>query len=371
MTIHHLVITCVAIGVTASATFADRIELRRSIRRSVDAPIRLADVAALEGDHARRFADLVVLPIVEDSAGRVDRVHVSEIRRLLDAAGVDWGRIDLAGGEITVRPAVVPAIADPNPKNPDASPVELPIVPTPTVVAPTVHDGFRTLAEVMNDESGPTAASIARQIAAHWSFEGPDLDSVLVDADLSSLQRLPDRIKRCRLSVIGGTLADLIHVKVEGVDDAGRRPAVLVSVRIRILASVPIATAGIGSGRPVAGLGHDVVVERRPVRPSILEDPRRLVDAGSIAGRKTRRAIEPGDVLTRDLFVPETVIRRGDHVMVVSEIGGYRITYTAVATTDGVSDGRVTCRSIDGERTATFSTQVVGPGRVRLSSRSR
>ena len=62
MIIRHLIISLLLVGATAAAATADRIDLRRSIRRaSADTPLLLEEIARIEGEHARRFADLVVL----------------------------------------------------------------------------------------------------------------------------------------------------------------------------------------------------------------------------------------------------------------------------------------------------------------------
>ena len=337
-------------------------------RASAEAPIRLAEIARLEGEHARRFADLVVLPATPNAADRLERIHVSEVRRLLDAAGIDWGRVDLAGGDVTVRPAVA-RVGDPSSGSAASGRIQrrFETAVESTSVAPT-GGRFRSLNEAIADSDRPTVAAIAARIVRHWTLEGLDLDAILIDVDLAPLDRLPADVETCRLSVIAGTLTDLIHVKVEGVDAVGRRPSVLVPVEVRRLAEVPVAIASIGAGRPVQGLGVDVALERRPVRPSLLADPRILVDVRAVADRKTRRGLSSGEVLTRDLLVPAKVIDRGDEVTVESRIGGYRITYKAVATTDGHTDGRVTCRAIDGDRTALFEARVVGAGLVQLAS---
>lgn len=373
MSMHGFLISTLAIGAIASAATADRIDLRRSIRRAApDAPIRLADIARLDGDHAARFADLVVLPVGDVDAVRVERLHISEIRRLLADAGADWGRIDLAGGEVTVRP---PISAGPG----MAASQSTSRRPTPdfeitrsadgrNAVEASADDRYRTLAETLVDDS--EAASVAQQIMAHWSLEGADLEELLLEIDLAPLARLPEDVEACRLSIIGAELSDLVHVKVEGLDGQGRRPTVLIPVQIRRMADVPVAIAAIGAGRPVRGVGLDVAVERRPVRLSLLAQSRALVDVRFVADRKTQGAIAAGDLLTRDLLVAEKVVDRGDEVIVESRIGGYLITYKAIATTDGVVDGRVMCRAIDGDRDDIFSARAVAPGRVELFSRS-
>lgn len=371
MIIRHLIISLLLVGATAAAATADRIDLRRSIRRaSADTPLLLEEIARIEGEHARRFADLVVLPIDEASSERIERIHVADVRRMLDAAGVDWGRVDLAGGEVTVRPAIVRSTepAGAGEASDRTAPVFQTTVQSTDVPAPPAFDRFRSLNEVSSAADGTPISAIARQIATHWSLEGADLDTILINADLSSLDRLPADVATYRLTVVAEALTDLIHVKVEGIDTAGRHPAVLVSVQVRRLAEVPVAIASVGAGRPIRGLGVDVAIERHPVRPSVLEDPRRLVDVRAVSDRKPRRALSPGDVLTRDLLVPAKVISRGEEVTVESRIGGYRITYKAIATSDGLSDGRVMCRAIDGDRTAIFEAQVVGSGLVELVS---
>ena len=106
--LRRILIVIVAGAATLVATgsaSADRIELRRSIRRpSVDQPLRLEDIARLEGEHACSFRRLVVRPVrTETGTDRVMQLTIGQIRELLDDAGIDWPRVELSGGVVTSR----------------------------------------------------------------------------------------------------------------------------------------------------------------------------------------------------------------------------------------------------------------------------
>lgn len=92
----------IALVVMATTAMADSITLRSSVRRPFDAQtITLADIAILEGPEAKAWAEL---NIVEVDDRDTIRVTVADVRRCLDSSGIHWGRIDLHGQIVVVRP---------------------------------------------------------------------------------------------------------------------------------------------------------------------------------------------------------------------------------------------------------------------------
>ncbi|MEE2908180.1 MAG: flagellar basal body P-ring formation chaperone FlgA [Planctomycetota bacterium] len=92
----------IIMAVLATTAMADSITLRSSARRSLDAQtITLADIALLEGPEAKAWAEL---DIVEVDGRDILRVTVADVRRRLDAAGIHWGRVDLNGQIVVIRP---------------------------------------------------------------------------------------------------------------------------------------------------------------------------------------------------------------------------------------------------------------------------
>ena len=98
-----LLVVCVVTMLT-SAVAADAITLRHSTRLSDDATsVRLSDVAKLEGSHAEQFASLELAPLHPQA--RPIELSVDLIRQKLTDAGAHWGKLNLTGRSVTVRPS--------------------------------------------------------------------------------------------------------------------------------------------------------------------------------------------------------------------------------------------------------------------------
>ncbi|MAT81314.1 MAG: flagella basal body P-ring formation protein FlgA [Phycisphaerae bacterium] len=88
--------------VMATAATADSITLRSSATRPLEAKtITLGEIATLQGEEARGWSELDIV----DVEGRDPiRITVADVRRRLDEAGVHWGKINLNGQLVVVRP---------------------------------------------------------------------------------------------------------------------------------------------------------------------------------------------------------------------------------------------------------------------------
>jgi flagella basal body P-ring formation protein FlgA len=111
----------------AAPCFAGSIRLRTAATAGPDAPIRLGDVATLEGDDALAFAGLTLVEDpVKAAAGRGwTSISLAEVRAALERAGARLSLITLSGAACTVRvpfeaaseeaPAAAPSRATPQP----------------------------------------------------------------------------------------------------------------------------------------------------------------------------------------------------------------------------------------------------------------
>jgi len=82
----------------SSALGATTVTLRE-VASVESSPVRLGDIASVEGDEAAALYGVEVLPGIP--AGGV--VRLDEVRSALDEAGVNWGRVALRGGECRLR----------------------------------------------------------------------------------------------------------------------------------------------------------------------------------------------------------------------------------------------------------------------------
>ncbi len=88
-------------ALTATPAFGDTVTLRRSARVETFERLRLAEVAQLEGSHAEGFAELALDVATRPGARPV--VGIDDVRRALEAAGANWGKLSLGGDECHLR----------------------------------------------------------------------------------------------------------------------------------------------------------------------------------------------------------------------------------------------------------------------------
>ncbi|MHC4274504.1 MAG: hypothetical protein ACYSUR_12670, partial [Planctomycetota bacterium] len=106
------IVAVVAAAALAHTVAADEITLKGSVRLEAGAQtVRLGDIAELSGPDAQRFADTVVA----GAPGTTEplEITVRQVRTKLDDAGAHWGKIQLSGRTVIVRPAAPRAAAPP------------------------------------------------------------------------------------------------------------------------------------------------------------------------------------------------------------------------------------------------------------------
>ena len=340
---------------TAERALADHVELRRSIRRAAATePVRLEDVARLEGDAANRFRHLVVIPVEAGSVDRPCRIDVSEVRRLLDEAGADWPNLELRGGTVVVRPAH------------DADRVAV----SNAATALRIDGDAPILSQVAEDwrpvtdwsTSRTLGRPIARAVQQAMEWFEPDSSRLLCSIDRRPLERLPEMLTGVQvvpvtpLEQVGP--ADRLVFRVSGFDEGGIRRCVNVAAEIKVLRLAPVATDDIRRGRSIRGDGANVRIELRPVRPSEVVDG---IDA--IAGRKVLEAVPAGTVLVPGLFEPETIVSRNASIQVRTVVHDHEIRFEMKCLEDGCLGQLVKCAGPDGRP---VMARVVGPNRAEV-----
>ena len=85
------------------AVSGDTIRLKSSVRLSGDDLIaNLGDIAELSGPIAEQMADLAIMTLKKPGASM--EISIRSVRAALDKAGIHWGRIQLSGKKVVVRP---------------------------------------------------------------------------------------------------------------------------------------------------------------------------------------------------------------------------------------------------------------------------
>ena len=364
--LQRILIILVAGAATLVATgsaVADRIELRRSIRRPADdRPVRLEDVARLDGEHARSFRRLVVLPArVDIHADRALQVTVGEIRGLLDEAGIDWPRVELSGGVVTVRPMARSRSAS----RPSA---------TATSTSPMEHatslsgmpSGLRSVSEWRHQSEGSLGRQVADLVVDAVGVIEPDPDRLFFAIDQSALQRSSWDASELRATVVADHRSSIEHpwdsvlLRVEGRRSGGESRSTHVRVDIGVMKVVPVAARDIRKGRRIGQGDEDVRLEVRPVRPSEV-----ILEPAAIAGRKTLANVVAGQPLLSSVFEPEKIVDRGAMIMIRSVIDGHEFNCLVESLQDGCLGDLVKCRTASGE---SMLARVVGPNLAEVKS---
>lgn len=334
-----------------SSAAADRIELRRSVRRPVEGPVRLADVAHLQGEEALRFADLVILPVGDASSSGVERVSIGEIRDLLDEAEAGWSRLELCGGEVLVRPAAATPSAEPrHPRLAVDQAVRAP-------VAAVVDADWISVVEALDGSHGELAriaAGLIRSAAGEQI-----LDRLHVRLDLRAMDRLPEGMTDPRVRARGEVMVDRFDLNLTYRLPTGASRTAQVPVELRISRDVPVAARDIARNSPIVGEGSDLRMERRLVAFSTA-----IVGIDRLIGRKTRVVVTEGEPVLASSMQPERLVAKGSEVTVESEIGGFRITTSLQAMEPGCFGDLIRCTRTRGGDPVTV--RVVGPNRVEL-----
>ena len=348
--------------VATGSAIADRIELRRSIRRpSVNQPLRLEDIARLDGEHARSFRRLVVLSAqTETRTDRVMQVTIGQIRELLDDAGIDWPRVELSGGVVAVRPAARSRTAS-------RSSASAPGFGEPVLrVESRAPSGLRSVSEWRHQPDGSLGRQVVDLVVDAVGDIESDPDRLFLSMDSSTLDRLTSSAEEIRASLVQDLRAensnpwDSVLIRVQGRRPGGEWRSTHVRVEIGVLRVVPVAAHDIRKGRRIGEGDKDVRLEARPIRPSEV-----ILDPSVIAGRKVVANVLAGEPILSSVLEPEKIVDRGGMIMIRSIIDGHEFNCLVEALQDGCLGDLVKCRTTSGE---SMLARVVGPNLAEVKS---
>jgi flagella basal body P-ring formation protein FlgA len=337
-------------AMTASAR-ADSIHLRASVRLPAGADVvRLADIAELQGPEAERYAELAIADI---DGQRAREITVRDVRRKLDEAGAHWGRINLNGRAVIIRPprsraASAPAamtatslVAERADSRPDS--------------APAVED--RLAAEIADDAS--LRGALARYVIQGLGADPERLRLVFDHGDHDLLNQSSDT-RRFELKPEGSLRSDRIAFTVRVWSDGRIQQSRQIALRPMLRVRTAVLQRDLDRGEMI-GAGDFSVSESwlSPLQASMTCDP------DTVAGRLADRRLKAGDVLRERSVRRPTLIERGDRVNVRCLVGGVVISLQAEACADG-GDGEVIEFRKLGERD-TFLATVTGAGEAVIN----
>ncbi len=343
---------------------ADVIQLRHSVRRAaVDQPVRLGDIAILDGAQAEALAGIVIRPADSRAATGVIHIRVAEVRGVLDDADVYWGTLDLEGGLTLVRPpASTRQLVGRDSEARAIGATELKGLNAEPSKGRSAHAAFIAAADLL-DSGGMVAREIAKAMIISW---GPEASGLQLAIDATAAEAMVADATGFSVELLGNPRSDRCNARIAGQRENGRPSrATLARVDVRIVRSVPIASRDLRAGRKLAD--SDFEMANRPVRPSDV-----VLGIDSLEDRQLQRSLVAGAPMTAGLLKAEFVVERQGRVLIVASGTGIQVEAPGIAMEKGRIGDTIECRlrtAGDRDRNARFSAVVIGPGRVRLPDR--
>lgn len=349
------VLAAVGAALLAQAVTADEIALKGSARlaRGVG-DVRLGDIAELAGPEAERYADLVVGQ-VHDGTTAIE-ISVRDIRAALTDAGMHWGKVNLNGSTVIVRPTGTVGAAPP-------------MLMTPASIGQTqrpphriTREGFVSVEKMIDL---PTVqGAVTRTILAGLGMAPVDVRLTFSDRDRSLLELDLDT-NRFEIQPLSNLDSDRVKLSVRVWSHGRIVHQQSISVHLMIRMGVVVLRHDMSRGDVLYEEG--CLVERRWVTPIQASTLCGLVEA---VGRVASMPLKAGDLLKKKHVKSEVLVKRGDRVIVRCLVGGVVISLEATARSNAAEGEKVELRKL-GERD-TFMATVTGPGAaiVDLSRRS-
>jgi flagella basal body P-ring formation protein FlgA len=333
----------------AAPARGDTITLKSAVRlHGEGGVITLNDVATLEGEEALRLSSVQVASIKPASAGRPLEVSVADVRRALDAAGANWAKINLSGRSVLVRPARDASSLPPQAMAPlaiDAGRSQAGAV----APAPRVDDDHQslTLEGVMQEQT--IRGSIARLIIANLRVD-PTCVRVRLDADDQALLSTPLSSSRYEIQPLGSLASDRLAFAVRSWSGNQSQSSGQVSMTVERLTQLTRAKRELS--RDVVLNDDDVETVAQWIAPS---EAMQAAARAAVIGRTLGRSLKSGDIVRSRDVQRETVIKRGDQVIVRCLVGGVAISLQAEARGEGAEGDIIEFRK-PGERESFLAT---------------
>lgn len=154
---------------------------------------------------------------------------------------------------------------------------------------------------------------------------------------------------------LAGTVPLTLVVKA-GEEPERRLPA---AVTVERPVSVLVARRPLGRFKPLS----EEDVERRPLDAARVPADA-LTQPGEVIGKRVKRPVEAGSVLSADLLESQPVVKNGDRVRIVAESAGLRITAFGVVRQRGAPGDLVQVVNLDSHKAVT--ARVVDERNVRI-----
>lgn len=318
----------------AAAARADSVTLRPGARVADLSAVTLGAVAELSGPEVEPFADMQIPIAGADTQAWVE-VKIEDVRRALDGAKVNWGRVSLRGTQCTVRLQSVAV-------QKDDRVVEAPQPRVPTTVSL---------------EGPATVRTRVVSLMARLYDVAPEDLRVLFDDSEESFLDMPEAGRRIEVQPAATASSSRFAVIVwvyEG-DLLVESRTLRIDLRVRR----PVVTL-----RTELQRGDVIRAEHLSAETVWLEPtgPATISSIESAVGSVARRRLGAGTMLRVDLLESPILVRRNELVTVHCISGGIVVKAKARARAEA-REGDLVELSMDGSK-KTFQARIVGPGRA-------
>lgn len=352
-TTRTILMTALVSAMTALSVHADSIVLRASARAPQDRKaITLGDIAQLEGAEAEKHAGLVIAKLQD--AGAIVTLRLADIRAALDAAEVNWAKVNLNGRDVLIRPRVVPGTTQPQAMKPISITNRVERTPKSTKAEP------QAIVASSLAEEGSLRSAIASLLINSLQVDAANLQLLFDDRDAEVLAT-SDPALRFQIDPITSLRSDRVAFSIVIWRGAQVERKATVTVQPYLAVSAADAVREISRGDKIRP--EDLAVRTTWVRPSFVD----RVANPDLAGKVATRALDAGTTLTQRDVAGQTVIERGDRVLIRCLSGGIVINFEAEARDHGAVGERIEFRKV-GER-ETFLAVVSAKGEAVLDLR--
>lgn len=351
----NITILIVVLFIT-SPSLADEIRLKGSVRLQANAQVvRLADIAVLTGDIAQQYAGTVIADAPKD--GRVLELSIASVRKALDNSGAHWGKLQLSGRRVLVRPRIA-----------QATPAPQAMMPTSIVKSTTDTNKVKTRS-VINKRIYESAIELAKERTLRGSIAdflinglkiNPNTLRLSFSASDASVLDASTTTFRFEIQPLSNLRSDRVDLSIRLWSNGMVQQTYSLSVHPSISIDTVTVIHDIKRGSTITE--DDLASEQKWVSAGAAIHIPSLIEA---VGRIATSKIREGTLLKKQHIRREFVVKRGDRVIVKCIVGGVVITLEAEAKNDGAIGDDIELKKI-GER-ETFIATVSGSRSVVLN----
>lgn len=340
----------IVVAFIGQAVVGDTIRLRSAVRLSPnDLIANLGDIAELSGPLAEQMADLVIMTL--QKPGDSMEISIRSVRAALDKAGAHWGRIQLSGRKVVVHPGPVSSTQPLIAMN-GASLIE-----SGRVTRKPGRNGSITAQALMTLNT--VRSEVAQFFAREMRKDPENLKLMFLNSDGEFLDIAHQRY-RIEIEPLPNLYSDRVNLKVRLWE--GGRIVQRQSISVEVLLRTTFAQATHDISRHDVLRESDLQSTEQWLPPS---EASLTADMASALGHVSSRHIKTGQTVLRNTITRQTIVRRGDPIIVRCLVGGAVISLQAEARGDGSEGDLVECRK-KGERDTFFAT-ITAPGEAIIN----